>query len=187
MQTQSFKNHFLVAMPGLEDPGFHQTVTFICEHNEGGAMGLIINQPITLTVGELFKQLGITLPCQGICDQPLHYGGPVQQERGFVLHSQDDKNWESTVAVSKDVAITGSADIFEDMSNGEGPEHALIALGYAGWDAGQLETEISENSWLTVEGDADILFKTDYKSRWTHAAQKLGVDLTLMSGQSGHA
>lgn len=182
-----FKNHFLVAMPGLEDPSFEQTVTYICEHHQGGAMGIVINQPITITVGELFGQLELDVSHLPIGEQPLYYGGPVQKERGFVLHSASLKKWESTLPVSNDIHITGSSDIFKDMAADQGPEHSLIALGYAGWDKGQLESEVADNRWLIVPGDAEILFETAHQERWLAAAKKLGVDLNLMGGQSGHA
>lgn len=182
-----FKNHFLVAMPGLEDPSFQQTVTFICEHHQGGAMGIVINQPITITVGELFGQLELDIMHLPIAKQPLYYGGPVQKERGFVLHSPSLKQWDSTIAVSEEVFITGSSDIFRDMAADQGPEHSVIALGYAGWDSGQLENEVADNRWLIVPGDAEILFETAHQERWLAAAKKLGVDLNLMGGQSGHA
>jgi len=181
-----FKNHFLVAMPGLDDPGFENTVTYICEHHQGGAMGIIINQPITITVGDLFSQLKLDISELPLGKQPLHYGGPVQKERGFVLHSCG-KQWETTLPVSDDVCITGSKDIFTDMAADDGPEHSLIALGYAGWDAGQLEAEVADNRWLTVPGDPAILFETDHNDQWLAAARKLGIDLNLMGGQSGNA
>lgn len=182
-----FKNHFLVAMPGLEDPGFEQTVTYICEHHKGGAMGIVINQPITITVGELFGQLKLDISQLPLGEQPLHYGGPVQKERGFVLHSNSDKKWESTLPVSDEIHITGSSDIFTDMADDNGPEHALIALGYAGWDANQLENEIADNRWLIVPGDAEILFETAHQDRWLASARKLGIDLNLMASQPGNA
>ena len=186
MSDRYFKNHFLVAMPGLVDPAFHQTVTYICEHHQGGAMGIIINQPLTLTIGKLFSQLDLEVESETLRNQPLNYGGPVQKERGFVLHNEG-KTWESTLAITDEIAITGSPDIFTDMASGNGPSNALIALGYAGWDSGQLENEVAENSWLLVPADVDILFHTEYDQRWQASARKLGIDLNLMPQHSGHA
>lgn len=173
-------------MPGLEDPGFQQAVTYICEHHEGGAMGLVINQPLTLTIEELFSQLSLDVKQESMRKQCLHYGGPVKKERGFVLHTSE-KSWEGTLPITDDIAITGSRDILQDMASGEGPESLMMALGYAGWDSGQLEKEIAENSWLTVPADKDIIFEVDYKERWASAAAKLGVDVALISNTAGHA
>ncbi|MBX2808308.1 MAG: YqgE/AlgH family protein [Cellvibrionaceae bacterium] len=186
MLNPSFKNHFLIAMPGLSDTGFQQSVTYICEHHQGGAMGIIINQPLKLTVGELFSQLDLDVRQDALKSQHLYYGGPVQKERGFVLHTAG-KRWEATLAVSEDMCITGSRDILVDMAADQGPQQALIALGYAGWEAGQLEAEIAANSWLTVAADEQIIFDTDHKDRWVRAAGKLGFDVTLMASTPGHA
>jgi putative transcriptional regulator len=184
MIDHSLKNHFLIAMPGLTDPRFSQSVTYICEHNEGGAMGIMINQPATLSYKALFEQLQLN---DNYSDEsPLLLGGPVQKERGFVLHSSE-KQWTSTLSVSDDIALTGSKDILDDIANHQGPKNALIALGYAGWDAGQLEEEIVQNSWLTVPAEKHIIFDTPLDKRWASAAQQLGIDLTLMSSQAGHA
>lgn len=184
MNEHSLKNHFLIAMPGLADPRFSQSVTYICEHNQGGAMGLVINQPANISYGELFSQLALNEEYQN--DSPLLMGGPVQKERGFVLHS-NEKKWEATLAVSGDISITGSKDILKDIANHQGPENVLIALGYAGWNAGQLEEEIVQNSWLTVPAEKHIIFDTPIEKRWTCAAQQLGIDLNLLSSQIGHA
>lgn len=171
-------------MPGLADPRFAQSVTYICEHNEGGAMGIVINQPATLSYKELFEQLQLNDDYHDA--SPLLMGGPVQKERGFVLHSPE-KQWTSTLSVSDEVALTGSKDILDDIANHKGPESALIALGYAGWDAGQLEEEIVQNSWLTVPAEKHIIFDTPLEKRWTSAAEQLGIDLNLMSPHAGHA
>lgn len=184
MDTHSLKNHFLIAMPGMADPRFSQSVTYICEHNKGGAMGIVINQNATMSYSELFSQLSLNKDYKD--DSPLLLGGPVQKERGFVLHS-GNKKWTSTLPVSDEISLTGSKDILEDIAQHQGPEHAIIALGYAGWNAGQLEQEIIENSWLTVPADKQIIFETPIEDRWTSAANQLGIDLNLLSSQAGHA
>ncbi len=186
MLDHSFKNHFLIAMPNLADTHFHQSVTYICEHHEGGAMGIMINQPLKLTLGELFSQLDLTVTRKALKKQHLHYGGPVQKERGFVLHT-GEKHWETTLDITEGICITGSRDILIDMAADQGPQQTLIALGYAGWEAGQLEAEIAANRWLTVAADQHIIFDTDYKDRWTSAAGKLGFDVALMPNTPGHA
>jgi putative transcriptional regulator len=183
MSFTSFKNHFLIAMPGLQDPNFQQAVTYICEHHENGAMGIVINHPISLTMKELFTHLELDIHESIDEEDPLFYGGPVQKERGFVLHSSD-KSWESTMSIAKGISLTGSKDILEDIASDNGPEHAIIALGYAGWDAGQLEAEISANSWLTVPADRQIIFETDCDQRWSSAARKLGIDVNLIASQA---
>ena len=180
----SLKNHFLIAMPGLADPRFSQSVTYICEHNEGGAMGIVINQPASMSYKELFDQLQLNDNYDD--SSPLLKGGPVQKERGFVLHSSE-KQWTSTLNVSEEISLTGSKDILEDIANHQGPQDVLIAIGYAGWNAGQLEEEVVQNSWLTVPAEKQILFNTPIDKRWTSAAQQLGIDLNLLSSQAGHA
>ncbi|MGS2717912.1 YqgE/AlgH family protein [Eionea flava] len=184
MHSHSLKNHFLIAMPTLADNRFAKTVTYICEHNEGGAMGIVINQPASISHGELFSQLKLGANIQN--DFPLLLGGPVKKERGFVLHSAD-RHWASTMSVSADISITGSKDILEDIANNNGPKDALIALGYAGWSTNQLEKEIADNSWLTVPANKEIIFHTPIEKRWESSAQQLGIDLHLLSSQAGHA
>ena len=173
-------------MPGMTDPSFQQTVTYICEHHQGGAMGIVVNQPLSLTIGELFGQLDMDVKKESLKEQYLMYGGPVKKERGFVLHT-GEKSWESTLPVGDGVFITGSRDILKDMADDVGPDNALMALGYAGWDSGQLESEIVSNSWLTVPADQEILFDLPHGERWSSAAAKLGVDVALMGSTAGHA
>jgi len=185
MSFSSFKNHFLIAMPGLSDPNFQQSVTYICEHHENGAMGIVINQPLGLNIRELLGHFDLDVH-DDVQETPLFYGGPVQKERGFVLHS-GEKSWETTMAITGGINLTGSKDILEDIATGAGPNNVMIALGYAGWDAGQLEDEIAANTWLTVAADQQILFETDCDQRWTSAARKLGIDVNLISSQTGHA
>ena len=172
-------------MPGLADTNFQQTVTYICEHHENGAMGIVINQPMKLSLKELFGHLKMETH-NSLAEDPLFYGGPVQKDLGFVLHSSD-KCWQSTLPIAQGISLTGSKDILEDIALNLGPQKAMVALGYAGWSAGQLEDEIAANSWLTVPGDQQIIFDTAYDQRWTSAARKLGIDVNLIASVAGHA
>jgi putative transcriptional regulator len=181
----SFKNHLLVAMPTLADPNFHKSVTYLCEHNEDGAMGITINQPIDFTLKEMLAYLELDID-PDLPEETLFNGGPVQKERGFVLHS-GTRQWENTLNVAENISLTGSKDILVDIANNNGPEDVIITLGFAGWDAGQLEEEIAANHWLTVPADEHIIFATHYEHQWSAAAGKLGIDLNLISHQMGHA
>ena len=185
MPHNSFKNHFLVAMPTLADPYFHKSVTYLCEHHEEGAMGIMINQPIELTLKEMLASLGLDIDAS-IPVSTLVNGGPVAQERGFILHT-GDKQWETTMNIGENISLTASKDILVDIANNNGPKDTIIALGYAGWDSGQLEQEIASNHWLTVPADKDIVFATSHQQQWSAAAGKLGIDLNLISSQMGHA
>jgi putative transcriptional regulator len=182
---------FLIAMPSMEDPNFSRTVTIICEHNQDGAMGIVINQPTTLFVDELLSSLinnnevSQSVPTANE-PQPVYAGGPVQLDRGFILHDSD-KQWDSTHIIDNDLSLTTSEDILVAIAQDKGPKNALIALGYAGWAAGQLEQELSANAWLTVPYEADIIFNTPNEQRWQSAATKIGVDVHLISNQAGHA
>lgn len=183
----SLQNHFLVAMPTLEDPSFRRTVTYICEHNEDGAMGLIVNQPVDLTVTSLLEQLEIVVPNpRRILEGPVFAGGPVAQDRGFVLHPPQD-TWRSSMQLSDDIMITTSKDILEALNSDAAPEKFILTLGYAGWDAGQLERELAENSWLTIPADANILFNTPTHERWQKAAASIGIDVWQLGPDVGHA
>lgn len=184
MQREGLSNYFLIAMPALEASHFHQSVTYICEHNANGAIGLVVNHPLNITLGELFAQMNIACDA-AVGRTPLFTGGPVQAERGFLLHSRE-KSWESTFAVSDDIGITASRDILEDIAHNRGPAEFLVTLGYAGWGAGQLEHEMSVNSWLTVAADKRIIFDTPSERRWTAAALLLGVDMHLIASHAGH-
>lgn len=186
MLTDSLANQFLIAMPGLADPNFFQTVTLICQHNEEGALGLVINRPIELKLSELLEQLDIEQTDHSIEHLPVHYGGPVSTDRGFVLH-ESLGNWDSTHEITPDLGLTASQDILASMAAGTGPQRALVAVGYAGWAAGQLEQELIDNAWLTVPGDVHILFEIEPDRRWHTAAATLGVDLNLLSDTAGHA
>jgi putative transcriptional regulator len=179
-------NQFLIAMPGLEDPNFFQSVTYICEHNAEGAMGLVINRPLDMQLGEIFEHINLESADPQARQIPVHLGGPVQQDRGFVLH-EPLGDWDATLRVTDRIGVTSSVDVLEAVARNAGPERALIALGYAGWGAGQLENEIAENAWLNGPADPDILFNTPDEERWKAAAASLGVDLDLLSGETGHA
>lgn len=182
----SFINNLLIAMPTLTDPNFARTVTLICEHSEEGAMGIVINRPTTLTLREILEQLGVEVKDPKYSEIPVYFGGPVQNSRGFVIHKPIG-NWEATLSVHGELGISTSRDILEAIGRHEGPQHYLVALGYAGWGAGQLEKEISENSWLNVPATREILFDLQAEHRWKAAAKLGGVDLTLISSEAGHA
>jgi len=185
-EETNLTNHFLIAMPSLEDGNFSRSVTYICEHNENGALGITINRPSEISLSEILYQLQIKQMPAEIKDQTVLSGGPVQTDRGFILHSPIGK-WDSSLKVTENIAVTTSQDIIQAIANNEGPENSLIALGYAGWGPGQLEYEISENSWLNCPATEDILFKTAIEKRWSAAAMLLGIDLQLLSNQTGHA
>lgn len=182
----SFTNHFLIAMPGLQDPNFARTVTYICEHNAHGAMGIVVNRPMGLRLKEMLAQLEIPATAPDSLELPVFLGGPVQTDRGFVLHSAE-RTWESTLKITPEIAITTSKDILEAIAQGHGPRDSLVALGYAGWAEGQLEDEMSANSWLSGPADTGILFRLAPEARWQAAAGLLGIDLNLLSGDAGHA
>ena len=179
-------NHFLIAMPGLEDPNFFHTVTYICEHTSDGAMGIVINRPMDLRLADIFEQLEIKISSPVIAEQPIYLGGPVQSDRGFVLHDSSTE-WNSTLRVTAGISVTTSLDILEAIASEKGPQHSLIALGYAGWSAGQLEQELAQNAWLSGPAESDIIFKRASQERWQAAADLLGVDINLLSSDAGHA
>lgn len=185
-ETTYLTNQFLIAMPGLADPNFFHTVTYVCEHNAAGALGIVVNRPLTLTLGELLEHLQTPLDRAALAAIPVYSGGPVQQEQGFVIHTPVGQ-WESTLAITDNIGITTSRDILQALTEGQGPEQLLIALGYAGWGPGQLEREMAENAWLSGPADPAILFQTPHEERWSAAAALLGVDLSLLSGDAGHA
>jgi len=182
----SLCNQLLIAMPGMADPNFNSTVTLVCEHNEEGALGIIINRPTDLDLGGLFRQLDVEPGVGGVAHAPVLHGGPVAQERGFVLHAPGH-DYESSVAVSPDIQLTLSRDVIDDMAAGRGPERCLVALGYAGWGAGQLEAEMLANSWLTVPASPDIVFDVPFADRWSVAANSIGIDISRISPDAGHA
>ena len=185
-EANSLSNHFLIAMPTLDDPNFHHTTTYICEHNDDGALGVVINRPLEIQLGEILVHMDITTDIEAIRNQAVYMGGPVQSDRGFVLH-EPVGNWEATLKVTDTIGITSSRDILDDIAKGEGPEHAIITLGYAGWGAGQLEQELADNTWLSGPASSKIVFETPSEERWLAAAALLGIDLNLLSSDAGHA
>ncbi len=182
----SLRDHFLIALPGMMDPTFAHSVTYICDHSPQGAMGVVINRPLDFNLDRVFEQLSLQNP-QAQAATAVLLGGPVHRERGFVLHTRGDDQWQSTLEVSDDISLTASRDILEAMAAGTGPAQAQFILGYAGWEAGQLEAELSENGWLTVPADSGIIFNTPIEQRWSAAAQQLGVDVSLIPTTAGHA
>ena len=186
MAATYLTNQFLIAMLGMEDPNFAQTVTLVCEHSPRGALGIVINKPLSMTLAEVFAQLGLDASRSSVAQDPVLHGGPVQNDRGFVLHSPD-KEFDSTLAVSERLHLTTSRDVLDALANGEGPDKVLVALGYAGWDAGQLEEEMARNAWLTVPVDERLLFDVAIEDRWQAAARLLGVNLMTLSSDAGHA
>ncbi len=179
-------NHFLIAMPALNDPNFFHTVTYICEHSDQGAMGIVINRPIEMHLSDIFEHMNISEESDTDASQLVFNGGPVEEDRGFVLH-HFSKKWDSTLKITDTLAITTSRDILEAIAHGKGPQQSLVALGYAGWGQGQLEQEIVDNAWLSVPADEQILFDLPVEQRWQAAASKIGVDLNLLSSTAGHA
>jgi len=180
-------NQLLVAMPSLADPNFSQSVTLVCEHTDRGALGIVINRPLEMKMSEVLEQLSLTSDDLRLCDMPVLRGGPVQNDRGFVLHRPSPQNWDSTLPVSDTLHVTTSRDVLAAMARGEGPAQAVVALGYAGWDAGQLEVEMLQNAWLTVPCDDALIFDLPFEQRWQAAARLLGVDLSRISSQAGRA
>ena len=182
----SLINQLLIAMPGMEDPNFSTTVTLICEHNDDGALGIIINRPLNLKLSGLFELLSVEDADPKAADNPVLSGGPVGTERGFVLHG-NKHSFENTLTVSDEIQLTLSRDVIDAMANGEGPEKSLVAIGYAGWEPGQLEQEILANSWLNVTSTPELVFDTPFEDRWDSAARLLGVDIASISPDAGHA
>jgi putative transcriptional regulator len=181
----SYSNQFLVAMPGLEDENFSHTVTLLCEHNDKGALGLVINRPTDLSVRDMLDHM--ELQHGSLIGNPIvHWGGPVQPERGFVVHSGPN-TWESSLEIAENLYITTSRDVLTAIGLGRGPREYFVALGYAGWQAGQLEGEILHNSWLNTPADRAILFTLPAEDRWQAATRLLGVDVMQLTGQAGHA
>jgi len=183
-------NHFLVAMPGMKDPYFQRSVIYICEHNQDGAMGLMISSPIEITVGKMLEQVNVQpvhpqLKTDNLA-MPVLNGGPVSEDRGFILHQPKDR-YESSIQMTDHISVTTSKDILSVLGTEAEPNHYLVALGYSGWEAGQLEVELAENSWLTVEADPSVIFETPVKERWQKAVQMLGIDVAQLSSDIGHA
>ena len=179
-------NQLLVAMPGLEDPHFAQTVTLVCEHGSRGALGIVLNKPLSMRLAEVLAQMKLPPQTPTVGEQIVLRGGPVHQDRGFVLH-RPGGSWESTHRISDAIQVTTSRDVLVAMAKGEGPENAFIALGYAQWDEGQLEQELRDNTWLTLPVSDEVLYDLPYEDRWSAAWRSLGVDVTKVSPRAGHA
>ncbi len=184
--SDNFTAHFLIAMPGMVDPNFAHTLTYVCEHSAEGALGIVVNKPIDMKLSVLLDQIDVSLAVAERGEAPVHFGGPVQVDRGFVLH-RPLGNWQSTLAVSDDIGLTTSKDVLEAVGRGEGPRDVFVSLGYAGWSAGQLEQEIAQNAWLTVAADPEVLFETPADARLPAAMRLLGIDFSRLSEDVGHA
>ena len=184
---KTLTGQLLIAMPQMMDPRFARSVVYVCAHSEGeGAMGLVVNKLLgSLTMGELFAQLDIG-PSGPVHSRPVHFGGPVEAGRGFVLHTAD-YNEDATLVVDGNIAVTATLDILKAIGDRRGPRHSLFALGYAGWAPGQLDAEIQANGWLSVAADDDIVFDSDHEGKWRRALGKLGIDLSMLSSDAGHA
>jgi putative transcriptional regulator len=178
---------FLIAMPAMTDPNFDRTVTYICEHNEEGALGIIVNRPTNMSLGEVLAQMDLKPSDPELAAQPVLQGGPVQPERGFVIHDDGGEDFGATLAGQNGLKVTTSRDILVALAEGHGPPRAVIALGYAGWGAGQLEAEMANNAWLTVPAAPDIIFSVPFERRWESAAALLGVSISALSSEAGHA
>ena len=186
MSSINLTHHFLIAMPNMADPYFAKTLTYVCEHNDQGALGIVVNRPIDMTLQALFERLSLTLKQKDLSDSPIYFGGPVQTDRGFVLH-EPAGNWQSTLHVRGAIGLTTSKDILEAVGRGEGPAKLLVTLGYAGWSPGQLEHELKQNAWLTVEAKDAIIFDLPAEERLPAAMELLGVDYASLADSAGHA
>jgi putative transcriptional regulator len=187
-------NQFLIAMPGMRDETFERSVVYLCEHSENGALGLVINKPIDIKLKKLFEKVDLTLDREELAEQPVYFGGPVQTERGFVLHDrlladdQAESPYNSTLRIPGGaLEMTTSKDVLEALSHGAGPKRVLVTLGYSGWQAGQLEDEIARNGWLTVDADPAVIFDTPVEQRYDKALSLLGFDPLMLSQEAGHA
>ncbi len=186
MARVDLTHHFLIAMPSMADPNFSRTLTYICEHSEQGALGLVVNRPIDMSLGSLLEKLDLGRESPESQQAPVYFGGPVQTDRGFVLH-QPAGEWKSTLRVRDGVGLTTSLDILEAVGQGQGPQRMMVALGYSGWGAGQLEEELKQNAWLTVEAAESIIFDLSADKRLAAAMGLLGVSYATLSDTAGHA
>lgn len=182
-------NHFLIAMPALADPNFERTVTLVCQHDDEGALGVVINRPLDVSTNEVLQQLDIDVTRAGLDQAMVYRGGPVQPELGLILHEKfdDQEDFDAMIEISDSIRLTMSVDVLESIASDDGLDRALIALGYAGWGPGQLDEEMAQNAWLSVPASSEIIFDTPPQQRWDAAARCIGVDLNLISNQSGHA
>ncbi|HEX4233560.1 MAG TPA: YqgE/AlgH family protein [Caldimonas sp.] len=185
-------NQFLIAMPGMSGGTFAGTVIYLCEHSEKGALGLVINKPIDITLKSLFEKVELSLDRDDLAELPVYFGGPVQTERGFVLHEplsdeSGDSPYNSSLRIAGGLEMTTSKDVLEAISSGAGPKKVLVTLGYSGWAAGQLEEEIGSNGWINVEAEPGIIFDTPVDQRYEKALSLLGIDAGMLSADAGHA
>ena len=185
-RQDSLSNQLLIAMPGMADPNFNSTVTLVCEHNAEGALGIVVNRPMNLNLGGLLEQLSLDQADLSAASSPVLDGGPVGREHGFVLHNPQGM-YENSVSVSPDIQLTLSRDVLDAMAAGSGPDKSVVALGYAGWEAGQLEQEILHNTWLNVPASPEIVFDVPFNDRWSVAAEIIGIDISQISPHAGHA
>ena len=189
MKRLNLTDHFLIAMPAMDDPYFSKSLIYIAEHNDQGALGIIVNRPINMTLAALFEKIELSFACEesaSLASLPVFFGGPVQTERGFVLHRPVGA-WQSTLAVSSQIGLTSSRDILQSVARAGQPHDIMVSLGYSGWGAGQLESELAQNAWLTVPAEPFILFDLPCEERLASAMEMLGIDLINLSGQAGHA
>lgn len=186
MQSMNLTNHFLIAMPAMDDPYFSRSLIYIAEHNDQGALGLIVNRPIELNLAALFEKIDVPLEAHDVGKLPVYFGGPVQIDRGFVLH-RPLGNWQSTLAVTPELGLTSSRDVLQALGREGEPGEIIVALGYSGWGAGQLEHELAQNAWLTVPADPRVLFELPFEERLPSAMEALGVDFANLSETAGHA
>jgi len=189
----NFTNQFLIAMPSLREGTFAGTVVYMCEHNDKGALGLVINKPIDIKLKNLFEKVELSLDREDLADEPVYFGGPVQTERGFVLHERlggeegEGGHYSSSLQIAGGLEMTTSKDVLEALSHGAGPKKVLVTLGYSGWGAGQLEDEMSRNGWINVGAERGIIFDTPVEKRYEKALSLLGIDARMLSQEAGHA
>ncbi|WP_374538025.1 YqgE/AlgH family protein [Chitinimonas taiwanensis] len=186
MEAINLTRQFLIAMPAMADPIFAKSLVYVVDHNPEGAMGVIVNRPIGMDVRTLFEQVDIELQREDVAEQQVYFGGPVQTDRGFVLH-QPLGNWQSTMSIEDELGLTTSKDVLLAVGSGAGPDRLFVTLGYAGWDAGQLEGELAQNAWLTVEADIEVVFSLPSEQRYEAALKLLGIDMAMLSETAGHA
>ena len=186
VQEVNLTHHFLIAMPAMVDPNFARTLTYVCEHNDQGALGVVINRPLDMDLNALFERIEVPLTASGFGGMPVYYGGPVQTDRGFVLH-RPAGDWQATLAISGDIGLTSSRDILQSVGSTGQPQEIIVSLGYAGWAAGQLEWEMAQNAWLSVPADPRVIFDMPADQRLAAAMQLLGVDFASLSDVAGHA
>lgn len=180
-------NQFLIAMPALVDSHFSHSVSYLCQHNEEGALAITINRPTDMVLANIFEQMGIKSNSKQIQQTPIFAGGPAQKERGFIIHNKESRDWDSSISISDTTSLTSSRDVLEAIADNQGPKHYLVALGYAGWSAGQLEKEFLANSWLNSPYEQNILYNTPIDQRWKAAADQLGIDINQLTSPAGHA